>query len=304
MGEPAFQTLTEQEWVDLHNDPKVITASEVGTILDLNPYETPFDLWAKKTGKIEPFKGNTATEVGHQLEPYIASKYAEENPEHQVVDPGDFAVITHPDHPWLKATLDRWIVDFGPLELKHSQAADKSAWLHHDGPLQYQVQVLTQMACTQSEKAKLKALVGYDFYDYDFEFRDKLFKNIIPKLEAFIQMCVNDEAPDIDYNRASTIDTLKAMHPDDNGETIEFPEDFNADILIENYWKAKSIEEKAKKEQDRIKAIFMEALGDNSYGLTPDANKISFTTVNKKAYTVSEKKYRQLNMPRRTKGSK
>ncbi len=51
-----------------------IGASEIPIILGLG-FVTAFELWQQKTGRAENFRGNTATEFGHLLEPIILYKH-------------------------------------------------------------------------------------------------------------------------------------------------------------------------------------------------------------------------------------
>ena len=53
--------LTHDEWLDLRKTG--IGGSDAGTILGVNPYSSPYALYATKTGLVENvFKGNAATQ--------------------------------------------------------------------------------------------------------------------------------------------------------------------------------------------------------------------------------------------------
>nr|DAP84315.1 MAG TPA: Exonuclease [Caudoviricetes sp.] len=52
-----------------------IGGSDIGTIMGVNKYSTPHQLWLEKTGRVEPWQGNDATHWGQMLEPVIASEY-------------------------------------------------------------------------------------------------------------------------------------------------------------------------------------------------------------------------------------
>jgi len=56
-----------------------IGGSDAGTVLKVNAYNSPYELYGDKTG-INPktFNGNAATWFGHKLEPIIAERYAME----------------------------------------------------------------------------------------------------------------------------------------------------------------------------------------------------------------------------------
>ena len=43
---------------------RYIGGSDAAAVVNLNPYSSPYSLWAEKTGKVPCFEGNLATEVG------------------------------------------------------------------------------------------------------------------------------------------------------------------------------------------------------------------------------------------------
>jgi putative phage-type endonuclease len=49
--------------------------SDVGVILGLDPYRTPFELWQEKTGRSASFEGNLATRFGKHGEQFVAEEY-------------------------------------------------------------------------------------------------------------------------------------------------------------------------------------------------------------------------------------
>jgi len=56
-----------------------IGGSDSGTVLGINPYNSPYELYGDKTGLFpKTFKGNAATWFGHKLEPIVAERYAME----------------------------------------------------------------------------------------------------------------------------------------------------------------------------------------------------------------------------------
>lgn len=51
--------------------------SDAAACCGIDPYRTPYDLWAQKTGRIPPFKGNQATEAGSYFEPSLINYLAD-----------------------------------------------------------------------------------------------------------------------------------------------------------------------------------------------------------------------------------
>lgn len=56
---------------------KGIGSSEVGTILGVNKWQTPYGLWQIKKGHTHPKEETIATRIGHELEPFVAQLYEE-----------------------------------------------------------------------------------------------------------------------------------------------------------------------------------------------------------------------------------
>ena len=65
-----IKTENREEWKALRH--QYIGGSDAASVVGLNPYKSAFSLWAEKTGKIAPFEGNLATDVGTFLEEFIA----------------------------------------------------------------------------------------------------------------------------------------------------------------------------------------------------------------------------------------
>ncbi len=51
--------------------------SDIGAILGLNPWRTPYQVWEEKTGKAEPFTGNLQTRFGSYAEEFVAREYCQ-----------------------------------------------------------------------------------------------------------------------------------------------------------------------------------------------------------------------------------
>ena len=153
----------------MSSDPITIGASDVSTILGLNPWGDIWDTWARLRGLVPRYGGgNDATERGHILEPALLARYAldhgvqvipgpslSEDPiRHPIEDwaharPDGTAVLIRPDHPgatWLlEVKTTRWFGDeWGP---------DGSAEI----PPWYAAQVAWQMWVCQQSRTDLIA---------------------------------------------------------------------------------------------------------------------------------------------------
>lgn len=61
----------------LEERKKGIGSSEAGTIMGVNKWDTPYQLWARKTGKLPPVEMNETMELGHYLEDTVAQIFAQ-----------------------------------------------------------------------------------------------------------------------------------------------------------------------------------------------------------------------------------
>ena len=62
-------SLEWHEWRAKHRN-----ASEAGSVMECNPYQTKRELWESKNGCGKPFTGNVATDYGHKMEPVALAK--------------------------------------------------------------------------------------------------------------------------------------------------------------------------------------------------------------------------------------
>ena len=106
-----------EEW--LQNRSKGIGASEAGTVLGLNPWETPYQLWRRKKGLDAPKVENFAMKAGHYLEDAVSKFYADESHCQIIKASTDDFTILDPDCPILRVSPDR---TFWRLGAKHNDS--------------------------------------------------------------------------------------------------------------------------------------------------------------------------------------
>lgn len=109
MSNTIIRPKTHDEWLDARRSG--IGSSEVGTILCLNPFETPYQLWHRKKG-LDPDKSqNFAMRAGHYLEDAVSRFYADETGKDIIkASAGDWLVRSD-SHPYMQVSPDRtfWI---------------------------------------------------------------------------------------------------------------------------------------------------------------------------------------------------
>lgn len=121
-----------------------VTATDIVTILGLNPWGSEYALFWEKLGKLPPWEGSPRTRLGQELEGYVGELFTD----HYGGDIHPTGLYRSSARPWQMATPDRlWETpsqDDEPLELKTWDDHDRAAW--EDGvPPRVRAQVLWQM---------------------------------------------------------------------------------------------------------------------------------------------------------------
>lgn len=136
-----------------------IGGSEIGTLCGANPYETPYQLWLRKTGRSQPEPASAAMEWGHRLEPVVAAAYAQAHPEATLEVPP--ALLQHPDVPVALVSLDR-LAHFPGETVAVEIKTTRQTWPVLPDRVTCQVQ--WQLAVTGLERATVAVLAnGWDY---------------------------------------------------------------------------------------------------------------------------------------------
>lgn len=94
-----------EKW--LSEREKGIGASEVGAVVGLSPFETPFSIWLKKTGQVPREEENIAMKMGHLLEPVIVQLWEEQTGGKAVKASAPDILYIDPQNTWRRVTPDR-----------------------------------------------------------------------------------------------------------------------------------------------------------------------------------------------------
>lgn len=282
------------EW--LKHRRLTIGASDVPTIIGVNPYKSAYTLWAEKTGRIEQTESTIAARMGLALEDFIEELYEEQT--FRTLYGGGLCVHNHPERRWLTCTPDRYTRDEEykidrVVELKTIGENAARKLIDGQPPIAYQVQLQIQMEILGCDVGDLACLIGNrDFQIFEFQRHDKLIQGVIAKCERFYQHMVNDTPPPLDGSE-STLQTIKALHPDDNGETVELSED--AIVAAQILERIKADKKRLDAEENAARVIILNAIGDATFANGQGVS-VSYKTIEGKPYTVQAKKYRRLNI--------
>lgn len=100
--------LTADELLDRRN---FIGGSDCSIICGLNKYKNRVQLWLEKTGQlqIEDISGRPVIEFGNYIEDGVAQWFSDKTG--KSLHPKEKIKLTHPQHAWMGASLDRRLVD-------------------------------------------------------------------------------------------------------------------------------------------------------------------------------------------------
>ena len=211
------KTASHEEWLKLRS--QYIGGSDAAAVVGLNPFSSPYALWAEKTGQIPCFAGNLATEVGTFLEEFVAQKFAAETGKKVRKCNQSFL---NSDYPFAIANIDREIVgeDAG-LEIKTTSELNMKKFKGGEYPANYYCQCVHYMAMTGKQRWYLAVLIGNrDFRWFTIE-RDEAEIAALMGAEAdFWELVKNRTPPVADGSRATT-DAIKTIFAESSEDTVD-----------------------------------------------------------------------------------
>ncbi len=280
-----------------------IGGSDVASVLGLNPWRTPYDLWMDKTGQVPHGEENAAMHFGTILEQVVADEFVlrtgkkvrRDNQMHRT-GKDNFQI----------ANLDRVVVgEDAILECKTANAFRADDWgesqedeiianqvvTEHKIPLYYETQIQWYMGVCQKSKAYLAVLIGgQDFRIYCIAFNQTIYTSLVEKCQAFwFENVVANVAP-----KPINIEDVKKLYAKDNGEMLEASNEIATAI---GEYKTKASQVKSlKKELDSLQNIICTALGEAQGFLIGGQIAATYKTCQRKAYSVAASSYRKFSV--------
>lgn len=214
------------EWLTARKDG--IGASEVATVVGLNPWETPYQLWRRKVGLDAPKQENFAMKAGHYLEDAVAQFWADETGNEIIKASVEDFMFIDETKPYLRVSPDRtyWLKgtpknddNKGILELKTTQMSIDA----DDLPKHWFVQVQMNLGVAGYQYGSLAWLTaGREFGYKDLAFVPDFYAWMIEEVEKFWQDNILGNVEPTATTVADVI-TKYARHTD--GKIIEVTED-------------------------------------------------------------------------------
>lgn len=261
-----------------------IGGSDAPVVAGVDPWKSRLELYAEKLGLGVGDSGSEAAEWGLRLETAIAQAYQEETGR-EVTDEGQFTITYHPEHRFMRATLDRLVKDpkRGPgiLQIKTTGAHYNKNW-ENDPPINFQVQLQHEIETAQVDWGSLAVLIGGQrFLHADMDRNDRFIEGLIEKEAEFWERVERMDPPEGNGSE-STARALYALHPKDSGKTATLSLDLMGAAEQWEYAKEqiKQMEGLKQQAENSIKA----AMGDASYGLLPNGVRFSWKHQERKGY--------------------
>ncbi|MCF0187918.1 MAG: YqaJ viral recombinase family protein [Bacteroidaceae bacterium] len=270
MATTIIRPKSREEWLEVRKSG--IGSSEVATIVGLNPWETPYQLWRRKVGLDEPKPENFAMKAGHYLEDAVSRFWADETGKEIIKRSATDWIIRDNDRPFLQVSPDRtyWLGESrrneakGILECKTTQMkVDKD-----DLPKYWFCQVQYQLGVAGYAEGSLAWLCsGREFGYQDLKFVPDFYEGfLLPEVERFYTDCIiGGQEPDI----ITVQDVMLKYNRHTAGKMVEI-----SDEVFEAYQNLKEVRREMDaldERKEELEATIKMAFGDAeaiSYGGT------------------------------------
>lgn len=282
---PVVHCKNEVEWKA--ERAKSIGASEVPTILGLNPFDTPLGLYFRKLGLAPEIVQSEAMEWGHRSEPMVIDRWMEAHDEY--CEDHKFrplAIHRQPGAPLMHATPDflyAWTVGDrdhrGVLQIKTAGAHMASHWRDDDGcqllPDYVYAQVQAEIYNTGADCGAVACLIGGQRYlEFDVPRDGEKITEIVEACREFDRRLREEDPPPVTER---DLDTVKARFPESVDEKV-VALDWDCGITAGLLDTAKSEIADRKRTEATAEALIKLAMGDADKGVLPDGSGFTWRT--------------------------
>lgn len=241
-----------------------IGSSEAATAIGHGGYDSPWTLWHRKTGTMEPPEENEAMIAGNLLEPIVANYYAETHPDDIVIAP--HLTFRHPEQSWATASPDLFVNNNGLVEIKTTSVYSADRWADGAVPAEYLWQARWLLWVTGREWCDLAVLIGGSKFKKPVRVRRNLDTEaaMIEGARRFLDMVENGTPPQSDHR-----DDVASMYPNSEDDTVTIltPEEAeHHEQAVRLAAQIKPLEEQAKTAKNRLR----DAMGTAEIGIAPD----------------------------------
>lgn len=246
---------------------KFLGASDAAAVLGLSRWKTPIQLWAEKTGAVEPpdISDELRIKLGLKLEDTVAELFTEATGkklrrvnEHKV----------HKKYDFICAQIDRIVEgEDAVCELKTASGWKAKEWSGEDIPREYEIQVMHQLAVTGRKVGYIAVLIGNQDFKWKIIERDDavIDRLIQQEVHFWIDYVIPNVMPE--QITADDSDVLYQLYPEVTaGESVSMPD--KANILIEQIQSLSQDKISTEKQIDQCKNELKALLKDREEGHT------------------------------------
>lgn len=264
MGTITIRPKSHTDW--LNERKSGIGSSEVATIVGLNPYQTPYQLWRVKLGVDAPTTENFAMRAGHYLEDAVAQFWHDETQRDIIKNSATDWLVRDSERPFLQASPDRtyWLPNMsrsnenkGILECKTTQTTVDP----DDLPKHWFCQVQYQLGIAGYTHGSLAWLsCGREFGYKDIDLVPEFYAWLTDEVEKFWRDNVLNRQEPAPIN---VKDILLKYNKHIDGKTIEVTDEiFNACGQLKDVkQQIKALETRQAELEETIKMVFGDAEG-------------------------------------------
>lgn len=264
MGTITIRPKSHTDW--LNERKSGIGSSEVATIVGLNPYQTPYQLWRVKLGVDAPATENFAMRAGHYLEDAVAQFWHDETQRDIIKNSATDWLVRDAERPFLQASPDRtyWLPNMphanenkGILECKTTQTTVDP----DDLPKHWFCQVQYQLGIAGYAHGSLAWLsCGREFGYKDIDLVPEFYAWLTEEVERFWRDNVLNRQEPAPIN---VKDILLKYNKHVDGKTIEVTDEiFRACGQLKDVkQQIKALETRQAELEETIKMVFGDAEG-------------------------------------------
>lgn len=233
-----------------------IGGSDAPAVAGIDPWQSPYELYLRKRGELEPIVETEPMRWGKILEPVVAAEYARRTGQELI--PLD--VIRSERYPWMFGHIDRWIV--GSKRILECKTTRMPFGWGEPGtdeiPLHYAAQVHHYLTVTGNEVCDIAVLIGgSDFRIYTVEADHTIAELLIEQQRVFWERVQRGEPPD----PINTRDAVRRWGTFGGAGRVEAGEaQLDAVETLRTLHRQKSAREAL---EEQAKTVIMQALGED-----------------------------------------
>ncbi|HBH71128.1 MAG TPA: hypothetical protein DDX59_06620 [Lachnospiraceae bacterium] len=250
------------EW--LEHRKTGIGGSDAAAIVGMNPYVTPFALWADKTGRMPAKEDNEAMRQGRDLEQYVADRFTEQTGK-KVRRRNQ--ILRNEEYPFAHANIDRDVIgERAGLECKTTTSLNLRKFRNGEFPDTYYTQCVHYLAVTGYDRWYLAVLIfGTDFKVFTIERDEEEIAALMEAEKFFWNSFVLPDVPPAVDGMTPTGDAINAMYANPAGGSTLLARSKELDELAQMEQQEKLLKRLIEKTKQQIKSD----LGECTEGICP-----------------------------------